>query len=244
MTLFGLDGLPEVVPGDDLVALILRDLDRAGKRLKAGDVVVICQKVVSKAEGRLVRLDEITPGEEALEAAGDRDPRELEVVRAESRRIVRNRGAVLISETRHGFICANAGVDHSNAPAGMLCLLPEDPDASARRLVEGFRAAGTPVGVVVTDTWGRPFRLGAVNVAIGVAGIPVLHDHRGQQDPAGRTLRTTTVAVADEIAAAAGLVMGKLRRTPVVVIRGCPLPDAPAESGRELLRDPGEDLFR
>jgi len=245
MTFFALGGLPEVTPGDDLAARILDDLARGGRHLADDDVVLICQKVVSKAEGRLVLLDRVEPGPEALSAAGpDEDPREVEVVLAESRRMVRVRGAVRIAETRHGFVCANAGVDRSNAPPGTLCLLPEDPDASARRLRERFREAGARVGVVITDTWGRPFRLGAVNTAIGVAGIPALVDYRGQLDAAGRTLRSTTIAFADEIAAAAGLLMGKLRRAPVVVARGCPLPEAPEGTGRTLLRDPGEDLFR
>ncbi len=245
MTFFTLGGLPEVMPGDDLAALILDDLARDGRHLADDDVVVVCQKVVSKAEGRLVLLDRVEPGPEALSAADpDEDPREVEVVFAESRQMVRVRGSVRIAETRHGFVCANAGVDRSNAPPGTLCLLPEDPDASARRLRERFREAGARVGVVITDTWGRPFRLGAVNTAIGVAGIPALVDYRGQLDAAGRMLRSTTVAFADEIAAATGLLMGKLRRAPVVVARGCPLPDAPGGTGRSLLRDPGEDLFR
>ncbi len=243
MILEGVEGLPEVEPGCDLPGLVLGTLDR---RLEPGDVVVICQKAVSKAEGRIVRLDDVRPGDEARDLArrSGADPREIEVVFGESARMVRARGDVLIAETAHGFVCANAGVDRSNAPPGTLCLLPLDPDASARRIAARFRAAGQPVGVVVTDTWGRPFRLGAVDVAIGVAGLPALLDYRGRRDAAGRELRSTAVAVADAIAAAAGLLMGKLRRVPVVVARGCPLPDTPAGSARDLLRDRRKDLFR
>ncbi len=247
MILFGLEGLPEVTPGFDLGGRILAELDRTGRRLEAGDVVAVCQKVVSKAEGRLARLEEVTPGAEARALAQEgEDAREVEVVLSETRRMARIRGSVRIAETRHGFVCANAGVDRSNAPPGTLCLLPEDPDASARRLAERFRSAvrGASVGVAITDTWGRPFRLGAVNVAIGVAGMPALSELSGARDPAGRRLRSTTLALADEVAAAAGLLMGKLRRVPVVVVRGCPLPDAPPGCGRDLLRDAALDLFR
>lgn len=233
--LLGVEGLPEIRPGDDLARLVA---DRIA--LAPDAVVVLAQKVVSKAENRLVPLDRIRPApivREWSHAAG-RDPREVQAVLAEARRVVRVAGAVLITETHHGFVCANSGVDRSNSAPGTLCLLPRDPDRSAREL-----AARLGAPVIVSDTWGRPFRLGAVEMAIGIAGVPALLDHRGRRDPAGRTLRTSQTAVADELAAAAGLVMGKLRRIPAVLVRGLPFRE-PAGTGTALLRDRGEDLFR
>lgn len=248
LTLLGLEGLPEIAAGDDLARLAAAGLTRAGVRLQGGDVVVFCHKVVSKAEGRLVPLDQMKPQQitRTWALANRRDPREVQTVLAEARRVVRAEGALLITETRHGFVCANSGVDRSNTPPGTLCLLPENPDRSARGLAERLTAtAGAGVGVVITDTWGRPFRLGAVNVAIGIAGVPALLDYRGRTDPAGRTLSSSTVAFADEVAAAAGLLMGKLRRIPAVLVRGLPtdLSVAPG-TGAALLRDRGEDIFR
>ena len=211
-------------------------------------MVVVCQKVVSKAEGRLVALDRLQPTKIARAWAKEngRDPREVQAVLGEARSIVRIRRGVLISETRHGFVCANSGVDRSNVPDGKVCLLPEDPDRSARTLAERLSdATDTRLGVVVTDTWGRPFRLGAVEVAIGIAGSPPIHDYRGRPDSTGRTLRSSIVAVGDELAAAAGLVMGKLRRIPAVLARGLP-PDPGAKPGAaaSLLRRRGDDIFR
>ena len=211
-------GLPEIREGDDLAALVA---DLIG--LEPGDVVVVAQKVVSKVEGRVVRLDELEASAKARELAGDeRDPREVEAVLREAKRIVRERGPLVIAETRHGFICASAGVDHSNAPEpGMLVLLPEDPDASARLLRERLlEVTGVEVGVIVTDSFGRPFRQGTTDVAIGIAGAPALVDLRGTTDRIGYELRSSRVAVADEIAGAADLARGKAEGVPVVVVRG------------------------
>jgi coenzyme F420-0:L-glutamate ligase / coenzyme F420-1:gamma-L-glutamate ligase len=227
------EGIPEVQEDDDLAAL----LDEAAE-LEEGDVLVVAQKVVSKAEGRVVRLDEVEASERALELAADRDPRELEVILREARRLVRVRPPLVIAETRHGFVCASAGVDHSNTGrAGTLVLLPLDPDASARRLSERLGVA-----VIVSDSFGRPFRLGTTDVAIGIAGIPALLDLRGLRDSAGYELRTTVIAVADEIASAAELVMGKTEGIPAAIIRGLDLRGG--GNARELVMPAERDLFR
>jgi coenzyme F420-0:L-glutamate ligase/coenzyme F420-1:gamma-L-glutamate ligase len=233
-------GLPEIRQGDDLGALIA---DAAA--LEDGDVVVVAQKVVSKAEGRVIRLSELEPSRRARELAGDeRDPRELEAILRETVRVVRERAPLVIAETRHGFVCASAGVDHSNAPErGMVVLLPLDPDASARAIRDALRrTTGRTVAVVVSDSFGRPFRHGTTDVAIGVAGLRPLLDLRGTPDRIGTELRTTQIAVADELAAAADLVRGKADGVPVVVVRGY------ATDGdgvaRELVMEPERDLFR
>ncbi len=234
-------GLPEIREGDDLAALVA---DRI--RFEEHDVLVLAQKAVSKAEGRIVRIDSLEASAKAVELAGDeRDPREIEAILREAKRIVRERGPLVIAETRHGFICASAGVDHSNAPEpGTLVLLPVDPDGSAR----GIRArlaelTGLAVGVVVTDSFGRPFRQGTTDVAIGVAGLAPLRDLRGTPDRGGRLLRSTQVAVADELAAAADLVRaGKDDGLPVVVVRGLQLDGDGAAA--ELVMPPARDLFR
>ena len=222
-------GLPEVRPGDRLAALIAEAVV-----LQEGDVVVVTQKVVSKAEGRLVPLD-----------PDDRAAREA-VVEQECVRVLRRRGDLRITETRHGFVCANSGVDLSNVPAGRAALLPLDPDRSARRVRDGLRAtAGISVGVIVTDTFGRPWRRGVTDVAIGCAGIAAVVDLRGTPDAGGRSLQVTEVAVADELAGAAELVMGKSSGIPVAVVRGVD-PGWLRESSvrEELVRPTGEDLFR
>lgn len=248
LTLRGLEGLPEVQAGDELARLLLDAMLHPGAEPADGDVVVVCQKVVSKAEGRLVELKRLRPTKIARAWAAEygRDPREVQAVLGEARDMVRVQRGVLITETRHGFVCANSGVDRSNVPAGHVCLLPEDPDGSARELAARLsEATRAQVGVVITDTWGRPFRLGAVNVAIGIAGVPALHDHRGQPDFAGQTLQSSTMAIADELAGAAGLVMGKLRRIPAVLAQGLPShPGAEPGTGASLLRSRGEDIFR
>ena len=207
---------------------------------------MVAQKVVSKSEGRLVKLESVTAGDEAVRiAAGliaNPDPRMVQVVLDESVRVLRSE-RVLITETRHGYVCANSGVDHSNVGSDTLALLPVDPDASARRLESRLaELAGAKVGVIVSDTFGRPWRLGIVNVALGVAGLPVLVDLRGTLDDAGQPLHATVLAVADDIASSAGLVMGKTERTPAVIVRGLELEGT--GSGRDLIRPAAEDLFR
>jgi coenzyme F420-0:L-glutamate ligase / coenzyme F420-1:gamma-L-glutamate ligase len=234
------EGLPEIRRGDDLAALIVEAVE-----LRAGDVVCIAQKIVSKAEGRVVRLADVDPSDEAYELAGrDGDPRRLQVVLAESARIVRARPPLVIAETRHGFVCASAGVDASNAPEpDSVVLLPKDPDASAARIRHDFRLrTGLIVGVIVTDTFGRAWRVGIANVAIGSAGVEVLRDFRGQHDPTGYELHSTVIAIADEIAAAAELVMGKTERIPVAIVRG--LGVAGEGSAQDLVMRPEHDLFR
>ncbi len=233
-------GLPEIRQGDDLAALVVERID-----LEDGDVAVIAQKVVSKLEGRVVRIDELEASAKARELAGDeRDPREVEAILREARRIVRERGPLVIAETRHGFICASAGVDHSNAPEpGTLVLLPVDPDASARRLRDRLiELGGAEVGVIVTDSFGRPFRQGTTDVAIGVAGVPALVDLRGTTDRAGYVLQSSRIAIADEIAGAADLARGKAEGVPVVVVRGLRLEGD--GSGQEIVIEPELDLFR
>ena len=233
-------GLPEIRQGDDLAALVVERID-----LEDGDVAVIAQKVVSKVEGRVVRIDELEASAKARELAGDEhDPREVEAILREAKRIVRERGPLVIAETRHGFICASAGVDHSNAPEpGTLVLLPVDPDASARRLRDRLlELRGVEVGVIVTDSFGRPFRQGTTDVAIGIAGVPAFVDLRGTTDRIGYVLRSSRVAIADEIAGAADLARGKAEGVPVVVVRGLRLEGD--GSGQEIVIEPELDLFR
>jgi coenzyme F420-0:L-glutamate ligase/coenzyme F420-1:gamma-L-glutamate ligase len=234
------EGLPEIGADDDLGALIA-----AAVELEHGDVVCVAHKVVSKAEGRVVRLGDIEPSARAHELAGeDGDPRRLEVVLREATRILRSRPPLVIAETRHGFVCASAGVDSSNAPdQDTVVLLPEDPDASAARLRDELQGrTGRRIGVVVTDTFGRGWRVGIANVAIGAAGIEVLRDLRGCHDPVGYELHATVIALADEIAAAAELVMGKTERVPVAIVRGL---DVLGEGRAQELVMPAElDLFR
>jgi coenzyme F420-0:L-glutamate ligase/coenzyme F420-1:gamma-L-glutamate ligase len=232
-------GWPEVQEGDDLAELVAGSVE-----LEDRDVVVLAQKVVSKSEGRVVRLDELEPSERARELAGDEDPRRIEAILRESRRVVRSRPPLVIAETRHGFICASAGVDSSNAPGpGMLVLLPVDPDASAARVRERLsELTGRELGVVVTDSFGRPWRAGTTDVALGVAGIRPLRSLSGQRDRAGYELKHTEIAVADQIAGAAELVMGKVDGIPGAVLRG--LDVAGEGSAQELVISPERDLFR
>jgi coenzyme F420-0:L-glutamate ligase/coenzyme F420-1:gamma-L-glutamate ligase len=226
LDVIGLEGLPEFEPGDDLVAALATTLRSAGAR--EGDVVVVTSKVVSKVEGRLVT------GHDRAEA-----------VAAETRRVVARRGDLVIAETRHGFVCANAGVDASNLAPGTIALLPLDPDASAERLRAGLRAAlGSDLAVVITDTFGRPWRTGVVNVAIGCAGLPAAVDLRGRPDDRGRALEATIVALADEVAAASGLVMAKDARIPASLVRGVGRLDAADGRAADLIRPADEDLFR
>jgi coenzyme F420-0:L-glutamate ligase/coenzyme F420-1:gamma-L-glutamate ligase len=239
ISILPVEGLPEIREGDDLGALIAARVE-----LLDGDVLVVAQKAVSKAEGRVVRLDEVEPSARARELAGDEDPRRLEVILSESARLVRTRPPLVIAETSHGFVCASAGVDSSNAPeAGTVVLLPENPDASAARLRERVRdLAGAEVGVIVSDSFGRAWRQGTTDVAIGLAGIRPLLDLQGERDPAGYELHATVIAVADELAAAAELAMGKTSGIPATVIRGY---DAGGDgSARDLVMPPERDLFR
>lgn len=245
LRLIPLHGLPEITPGSDLAALIRDAARRQGLSL-AGRVVVVCQKVVSKAEGRLVELTTVEPSALAREIGAEhgRDPRQVELVLRESRRIVRRGRGVLITETHHGFVCANAGVDLSNAPGpDVAVLLPVDPDASARRLSQALSTDDGPTPVVVSDTFGRPWREGLVDVALGSAGLAPIRDDRGTLDRAGRELQVTQPATADQLAAAAGLLMTKSAGVPVVVVEGFPI-EGDGTVKQALLRDPETDLFR
>jgi coenzyme F420-0:L-glutamate ligase / coenzyme F420-1:gamma-L-glutamate ligase len=237
-------GIPELREGDDLAALIA---DRS--ELEDGDVLVVAQKAISKIEGRVVRLDDYEPSDRAREIAvadpeNETDPRRIEAILREAKRIVRVRPPLVICETQHGFTCASAGVDASNTPeTGTLVLLPLDPDASAARLRDGLRAlTDRDVGVVVADSFGRPWRRGTTDVALGAAGIDVVREYMGERDPTGYELHATVIAIADEIAGAAQLVMGKLDRVPVAVLRG--LDVAGSGSALELVIPEAEDLFR
>jgi coenzyme F420-0:L-glutamate ligase/coenzyme F420-1:gamma-L-glutamate ligase len=235
-----------VHPGDDLTTLILDAAARQHTPVASGDLLVIGQKIVSKAEGRLLRLSEVAPSPIALSLAAGlaRDPRLIEVILRESRRVVRMDRGVLVTETHHGWVCANAGVDQSNVDTDTVALLPEDPDRSARGLREAIRArTGLDVAIIIADTFGRPWREGLTNVAIGLAGFAPLLSYLGELDSAGRPLQATIIALADELAGAAEPVMGKLDRVPVAIVRGLTLP--PGEEGSKgLLRDPARDLFR
>jgi coenzyme F420-0:L-glutamate ligase/coenzyme F420-1:gamma-L-glutamate ligase len=238
-----LRGIPELEEGDDLGSLLAEAAGRAGG-LEPGDVVVVAQKVVSKVEGRVVRLSDVEPSEKARELAGGEDPRRLEVILRESREIIRARPPLLIAETTHGFVCASAGVDASNAKGlDTVILLPLDPDASARRLRDRIHELdGVDVGVLVSDSFGRPWRRGTTDVALGVSGIAALLDLRGLRDSAGYELHATEIAVADEIAGAAELVMGKTDGVPAAIVRG--LDAAGVGHGTDLLMPRERDLFR
>ena len=246
-----IDGIPEVAPGDDLGLLIADALTASEIVVEPSDIVVVTHKIVSKAEGQVVDLRTIQPSTLATTFGErwDKDPRKIEVVLRESTRIVRMHNGLIIAETPHGFVCANAGVDASNASPDSVVVLPKDPDASAMRL---RTALGTRFGlgdhspaVIISDSFGRPWRHGIVNVAIGVSGMAPLVDYRGLTDAAGYELSASILAVADEVAAAAELVMHKLAGRPVAIVRGyrSPLASAPG-TGRDLIMDSGRDLFR
>jgi coenzyme F420-0:L-glutamate ligase/coenzyme F420-1:gamma-L-glutamate ligase len=238
----GVAGLPEIGPGDDLAAMIAGATD-----VVDGDVVVVTSKIVSKAEGRTVELDTVTPSGFATDWAEkwEKDARVVELVLRESRRIVRMVGPVLITETHHGYVCANSGVDQSSSgAAGRAVLLPEDPDTSARRLRRDFAALGADVAVIVSDTFGRPWREGQTDVAIGIAGIAPMHSYIGEVDPHGHEFRVQELCVVDELAGAAELVKGNTSRVPVAVIRGYQWDHAEEASMRNVIRDAERDLFR
>jgi coenzyme F420-0:L-glutamate ligase / coenzyme F420-1:gamma-L-glutamate ligase len=244
--IFSIGGLPEIVAGDDLASLIVGAAEAKGCTIAAGDVFVVAQKIISKAEGRTVALDSIRPSERAARWAAEykKDPRLIELVLREAKRIVRMERGVIVAETSHGFVCANAGVDASNVPDGTALLLPEDPDRSASALRDRLAVAfGTQCAVIISDTFGRPWREGLVNVAIGVAGISPLLDYRGQRDTTGKLLSATIIAIADEIASAAELAMGKTSRMPVAIVRGMRT-SGDGGKARELIRAPEIDIFR
>lgn len=252
ITITPITGLPEIDPGDPIESMIAERVREEIGGVQPGDIVVVTHKVISKAEGQLVDLSTVSPSPlaSAFARRHDKDARQVEVVLRESRRIVRMDRGHIISETRHGLICANAGVDASNTDAGVVSLLPRDPDASAdrirRQLIAGLPSDGTGrVGVVVTDSFGRPWRSGIVNVAIGVSGIAALVDYRGQVDGAGHELRSTVLAIADEMASAAELVMHKIQDIPVAVIRGYQwqMEQEPG-TGQDLIMPADRDLFR
>jgi coenzyme F420-0:L-glutamate ligase/coenzyme F420-1:gamma-L-glutamate ligase len=234
LEVFGIDGIGEITPGDDLAGIILDAARDAGTALAAGDVLVVTQKIVSKAENQLVAIDPTDPLSHKP------------LVEAESVRILRRRGDLIISETRHGFVCANAGIDLSNVESGFAALLPEDSDRSARRIRDGIRGrAGIDVAVIVSDTFGRTWRRGVTDVAIGSAGIAAVLDLRGTPDAFGREMQVTEVAVVDEIACAAELVMGKISGIPVAVVRGIDTTwFRDGSVADEIVRHPNDDLFR
>ena len=244
-----LPGVPIIHPGDSLVSIILASLDQAGMNLEDGDILILAQKIVSKAEGRLFNLAEITPTDAAfqLAASTEKDPRLVELILRESREVLRSRPGSVIVEHRLGFVCASAGIDHSNVQGEgeWVLLLPENPDASAQRIRAGLeKVSGKRLGVMIIDSHGRAWRLGTVGVAIGLAGLPGLIDLRGQPDLFGYTLRITLIGAADELAAGASLVMGQAAEgTPVVHVRGFPYPLSDG-SLQELLRPKESDLFR
>ncbi len=242
----GVTGVPEIQVGDDLPGIILAAAEGQGTPFEDGDIVIVTQKIVSKAEGALVHLADVEPSPLALTIAGEmKDPRHVEVVLRESRRIVRMERGVLITETHHGLICANSGVDASNVPGDdMLCLLPRDPNASARRIRDAIRErAGCTVAVIISDTFGRPWRVGTTDIAIGCAGIAPLKDYRGMVDRDGRTLQVSVAAVADEAAGAAELVARKTIGVPVTIVRGLPY-DVSEEGADVIIREASMDLFR
>ena len=251
LSLFALPGIPMVRPGDDLAAPIADGFARAGEAAAEGDVLVVAQKIVSKSEGRYANLATVEPGRQARELAAmtDKDPRMVELILSESRRVVRHRPGVIIVEHRLGFVMANAGIDNSNVePSGddeRVLLLPVDPDGSARRLREGLRQRlGTDCAVIVNDSVGRAWRIGTVGLALGAAGLPSLLDLRGCEDLFGRPLEVTQVGLADELAAAASLLQGEADEgMPVVVVRGLS-PAGPGNDGAALIRDEADDLFR
>jgi len=249
VNIFGINGIPEVQPGDRLGQTIVEAAAAQSTALESGDIVVVTQKIVSKAEGRLVKLSTVEPSDFAVNfaKAADRDPRLIELVLQESKSIVRmdpDRG-VIISETHHGFVCANAGIDQSNIPGDdVVCLLPTDSDESARRIMEDIgRSSGVQTPVIISDTFGRAWREGHVNFAVGVAGMDPMMDYRGLPDAQGREMHVTTIAVADELAAAAELVQFKAIGVPVSVVRGYPFQSFEGSS-RQLVRERSRDMFR
>ncbi|MGH9991838.1 MAG: coenzyme F420-0:L-glutamate ligase [Nitrososphaera sp.] len=238
----------DVKSGDELVPLILDAVAQSGQEILDGDILVVAHKIVSKAEGRIVDLRRIKPSKKAAKLGKEhgKDPRLAEIILRESIQILRARSGIIVSETRHGLVCANAGVDQSNTPSKEhAILLPLNPDRSAQRLHDELeKRTGRKIAVIMTDTFGRPFRNGQVNVAIGTAGIKPIKSYIGAKDMYGRTLRVTEIAVADEIASAAELVMGKVARMPAAIVRGYGFEQSSTSSTKELVRPKKEDFFR
>jgi coenzyme F420-0:L-glutamate ligase/coenzyme F420-1:gamma-L-glutamate ligase len=247
LQVFGVPGLPEIERGSDLGGLILQAASASGTPLAGGDVVVVTSKIVSKAEGRTVELDEVevSPFAQQYAEKYEKDPRVIELVLRESRRIVRQVGPVLITETRHGFVCANAGIDQSSSGAhGRAVLLPVDPDASARNIRARFQQDGVDAAVIISDTFGRPWREAQTDIAIGVAGMNPVVSYIGQVDPHGHEFRVQALCAADELAGAAELVKGNVSRIPVAVIRGLAWEKDEAATMQSIIRDSQNDLFR
>lgn len=243
----GVEGLPEITPGTDLAAAILAAAQSTGVPLADGDVLVVTSKIVSKAEGRTVELADIEPSPFAREwsAQWAKDPAIVEIVLRESKRIVRQLGPILITETHHGFVCANSGVDQSSSGAhGRAVLLPVDPDASARRIRDGLRVAGLNVAVIISDTFGRAWREGQTDIAIGIAGMQPILSYIGQVDPHGHEFQVQALCTADELAAAAELVKGNVSRVPVAIVRGFAWEADDTATIAPVLRDQSRDLFR
>mgnify|MGYP000687023796 CR=1 FL=1 len=245
--IFGVPGLPEIAPGTDLAAAIFDAASAAGRPLASGDILVVTSKIVSKAEGRVVDLAtvDVSPFARQYAERWEKDPAVVELVLREARRVVRQVGPVLITETRHGFVCANSGVDQSSSGGhGRAVLLPEDPDASARRIRAGLRERGVDVAVIISDTFGRPWREGQTDVAIGIAGMHPITSYIGQVDPHGHEFRVQALCTADEIAGAAELVKGNLSRVPVAVVRGLPWERDEQATMQLIIRESERDLFR
>ena len=247
LQVFGVPGLPEIVPGSDLAAMILTAAAEAGTPLADGDVVVVTSKIVSKAEGRLVELADVEPSPFAVEwsRTWDKDPAVTELVLRESKRIVRQLGPILITETHHGFVCANSGIDQSSSGAhGRVVLLPVDPDASAHTIRAGLRSGGVDAAVIISDTFGRAWREGQTDIAIGVAGIEPILSYIGQVDPHGHEFKVQAICTADELTGAAELVKGNVSRVPVAVVRGFAFEMNDEATIAPVLRDQTRDLFR
>lgn len=245
--IFGIPGLPEIVPGTDLAAVIFDAAAAASRPLASGDILVVTSKIVSKAEGRVVDLAtvDVSPFARQYAERWEKDPAVVELVLREARRVVRQVGPVLITETRHGFVCANSGVDQSSSGGhGRAVLLPEDPDASARRIRGGLRERGIDVAVIISDTFGRPWREGQTDVAIGIAGMHPITSYIGQVDPHGHEFRVQALCTADEIAGAAELVKGNLSRVPAAVVRGLPWERDDEATMQLIIRESERDLFR
>jgi len=244
--IIGIKGIPEVSRGEDIGAIILDTLRKHGDGLKENDIVVVTQKIVSKAEGRVMALSSFKPSKRAIKLAAKlgKDSKHVQAILEESKRILRAENGIVIVETKHGLICANAGIDQSNLKPNNVSLLPKDPDTSASKIMSSIKnKAGVSVGVIISDTFGRPFREGHVNIAIGVAGLKPMKDYRGKDDGYGNVLKATVMAVADEIASAAELATGKLERVPVVIVRGYKYQRGDGGS-KELIRPFSKNLFK